>query len=142
MKSTKLSFAPPQIDIALLLLRVLAGFSLLLGHGLQKLTGFHQMAAHFPDPLHIGPVATLAYAVFAETVCAILIMLGLGTRIAAAIIVIDVFSAFCLVHHFALSGPGSGELAWLYSVISLVLILTGGGRFSMDELIRRTSLKH
>ena len=68
------------------------------------------MSEHFADPLHIGIRTTLMLAIFAESVCALLIVLGLGTRWAALIIAIDVGSAFALVHKFHLTGQGSGEI--------------------------------
>lgn len=137
MKLSELYFTPPQIDIALLILRVMAGFSLFLRHGLEKLTGFSQMTAHFPDPLHIGPVPSLVFALLSDAVCSILLILGLGTRFAAAFIGINLVAAFSLVHHFAFFGPHSGELAWVYLAIALSLAFTGAGKFSLDELIRR-----
>ncbi len=139
---TKLYFAPPKIDLALLLLRVCAGFSLFLKHGLEKLTGFSQMAAHFPDPLHIGPVPSLAVALISDAICSVLIILGLGTRLAAAFIAINLLVAFSLVHNFAFFGQRNGELAWVYLAISVTLVITGAGKFSLDQLIRGRTTEH
>ncbi|MGA2597064.1 MAG: DoxX family protein [Bryobacteraceae bacterium] len=132
-----LYFAPPQLDIALLILRVMAGFSLFLKHGMEKLTGFSQMAAHFPDPLHIGPVPSLAFALLSDAVCSLLIILGLGTRIAALVVAINLIVAFTLVHRLNFSGPHPGELAWLYLAIAVLLVLTGAGKFSVDHGVSR-----
>lgn len=130
-------FAPPQLNAGLLILRVMAGFSLFLRHGLEKATGFSQMAAHFPDPLHIGPVPSLAFALVSDAICSILVILGLGTRIAAAWIAFNLIIALTFVHHFAFFGPRNGEVPWIYLAIALLLMLTGAGKFSLDYLLRR-----
>jgi uncharacterized membrane protein YphA (DoxX/SURF4 family) len=44
------------------ILRVFAGLSLFLKHGLEKLTGYSTMVQQFPDPIHIGAHASLAFA--------------------------------------------------------------------------------
>jgi len=129
----RLGFIPPGYDLGLLVLRVCLGFSLFWCHGLSKITGFSHMAEHFADPLHIGMKATLLLAIFAESLCALLVIVGLGTRWAALIIAIDVGSAFAFVHKFHLTGQGSGELAYAYLVVMLVLFITGAGKYSVDR---------
>src|SRR5437588_10973840 len=81
-------------SIALLLLRVWLGLTLLLHHGLAKVQDFNNMASHFADPLHIGSKASLALAVFAEVVAASLLVLGLVTRFAALVVMINLGVAF------------------------------------------------
>ena len=51
------------IDMGLLVLRVWAGLLLFFQHGLGKVTHFSQMSAHFPNPIHIGPLPSLLYAI-------------------------------------------------------------------------------
>lgn len=127
---------PVSTDLGLLLLRVWIGFSLFLKHGLEKLTGYSQMAARFPDPIHIGSHASLLLALLCDAICSILIILGLATRIAALLIAINLAVAFSLVHRFAFFGPHNGELAFLYLGFALVLVIAGGGRFSIDHMLR------
>ena len=69
------------------------------------------MAGKFPDPLGVGSTTSLALAVFAEVVCSVLLAFGLFTRLAAAVLAINMATAFLMVHKLALTGPGSGELA-------------------------------
>jgi putative oxidoreductase len=129
----RLGFIPPGYDLGLLVLRVCFGFSLFWCHGLSKITGFSRMAEHFADPLHIGMRTTLMLAIFAESLCALLVIIGLGTRWAALIIAIDVGTAFALVHKFRLTGQGNGELAYLYLTVMLVLFISGAGKYSVDR---------
>jgi putative oxidoreductase len=127
-----LDFLPHSYDLALLLLRVWAGFSLFLKHGVEKIAHFSGMAAHFPDPVHIGSHWSLMMALLSDAVCSLLIILGLATRWAALYIAVILGTAFTLFHHFALSGPRSGELPYLYLGIALTIFFAGPGRFSMD----------
>lgn len=113
------------------------GVGLFVKHGLEKITNFSQMAAHFPDPIHIGPVPSLAFALLSDAVCSLLIILGLGTRLAALVVVINLAVAYSLVHRFALFGPHNGELAFVYLGGFLTLLLAGGGRFSLERALGR-----
>lgn len=128
----RLGFIPRGYDLALLVLRVWVGFSLFLAHGMGKILHFSQLAPHFSDPLHIGPRLSLGLAAFAEGICPLLLILGLGTRWVALIIAIDVGVAFSMIHKFRLLGEHNGELAALYLVAALTLLIAGGGRFSLD----------
>ena len=127
-----LDFLPRSADAGLLLLRVWLGLSLLLLHGLAKLKGFSEMSSKFPDPLGVGSPASLGMAIFAEVVCSVLITLGLFTRFAATVLAITMATAFFLVHKMALSGPSSGELAFIYLAGFVALLVAGGGRFAID----------
>ncbi len=128
----RLGFFPPGYNLGLLVLRVCFGFGLFWCHGLSKISNFSQMSQHFADPLHIGVRTALMLAIFAESVCAFLVVFGLATRWAAIVIAIDVGVAFSLVHKFRLTGQGSGEIAFLYLTVMVVLFICGAGRYSLD----------
>ncbi len=127
-----LGFIPASTDCGLLLLRVWLGASMLLLHGWSKVSGFSQMAKHFPDPLKIGSKYSLGLSTFAEFFCAGLVLIGLFTRLSSLILAINLGVAFVLIHHLALKGPGSGETAFIYLAGFVTLFLCGGGRFSLD----------
>jgi putative oxidoreductase len=114
-----------------------AGLSLFLKHGWEKLSGYSTMVQHFPDPIHIGAHASLAYALFSDGICSVLIILGLATRPAAAVILINVLTAFVFVHHAAYFSNSHVELLALYIIIFATLLFTGSGRFSIDERLQR-----
>jgi putative oxidoreductase len=135
MKFLHLNFLPRSADLALLLLRVWFGGSLLLLHGWGKLTGFSAMAPKFADPFGIGSTPSLALATFAEVVCAGLIVLGLFTRAAALIVGFNMAVAFAFAHKAKLVGEGNGELAFLYLGAFVTLFLVGAGKFSVDANI-------
>ena len=72
-----LGFIPSRVDCGLLVLRIGVCLTLFLKHGTEKLFHFSQMAAHFPDPLHIGPVPSLVFAMLGDGLCTLLIVVGL-----------------------------------------------------------------
>jgi putative oxidoreductase len=129
----QLAFLPSSYDFALLVLRVWLGLDLFFRHGVEKITHFSQMSAHFPDPVHIGPRLSLVYALLSDGICSLLVVLGLATRFAALIIVINLSVAFTLVHHFATSGPRSGELPLVFLGGFLAVLIAGPGRYSVDR---------
>ena len=130
----RLSVLPRHYDLGLLILRVVFGVSLCILHGWGKVVHFSQMAAHFPDPLHIGAKYTLLFAILSDVVCSLLVALGLATRWAALIIAVNTGAAFILVHRFTLFGPHSGELALLFFAWALAVFIMGPGRFSVDGI--------
>jgi putative oxidoreductase len=132
-------FSASGQDCGLLALRLIAGTSLLLKHGLEKVLHFGAMASHFPNPLHVGAIPSLIFAMISDFVCSILVVLGLATRWAAAWIFVNILVAWAFVHHFVFFGRGSdhGELIVLYLAAMLALMLGGPGKYSVDAMLRR-----
>jgi putative oxidoreductase len=128
---------PTSKDAGLLALRVLVAATMLLRHGLEKFSNFSAMAAHFPNPLHIGAVPSLMFATLADGICSVLLILGLATRWAALIEFVNLFVAWSLVFHFAFFGRtgGEGELIVLYLGAMVALFLAGPGKYSVDGLL-------
>lgn len=126
-------------DFGLLVLRLFTALPLFLKHGTEKLFRFQHMAAHFPDPLHIGPVPSLLFATLSDGICTLLLIFGLATRWAALIIFVNVGVAWALVHHFVLFGPQGdhGELMVLYLGATAMQLLSGAGKYSLDALLDR-----
>ena len=141
----------------LLILRLgMGGYMATHGWGkLQMLlAGNYEM---FGDPIGIGSQLSLSLITFAEFVCAILVMLGMGTRFAAATLVIGMTVAAFVAHAsdpwtsgeaFRLFTAGetkfpvSKEMALLYLVPFRALVFTGAGQFSIDRWIGRRTGKH
>lgn len=132
-KFLHLEFVPRSADVALLVLRVWLGLSMALLHGWGKLENLFSGSSKFPDILGIGSTSALALAVFAEFLCSILIVVGLWTRLASLMLVIAMSVAFFIAHGAKLSGPGNGELAFVYLAGYVVLLLAGAGKFSVDR---------
>jgi len=123
--------------VALLILRVCAGLSLFLKHGWEKLTGYSVMVQHFPNPIHIGAHASLAFALLSDGICSLLIVLGLFTRPAATIILINLLTVFFLVQHAAFFTNAHVELVGLYLAAFSAILFAGPGQFSVDAHLRK-----
>lgn len=133
MKFLRLSFIPQSPDLALLLLRLWLGLSMLLLHGWAKLSNFSSLSGKFPDPIGVGSQISLSMAVFAEVGCAALLIVGFLTRFAALMLAVTMAVAFFLQHKMALSGPSSGELAFIYLAGFIALVFAGGGKFAFER---------
>jgi len=128
-------------NLALLVMRLWLGAAMFFNHGLNKLIHFTSVAPDFPDPLHIGHQVSLSLVLLAEVIGSALLILGLLTRLAALLLVIDLFVAFLMVHQTALSSSNSGELAFIYLSGFFFLLIAGGGMISMDMVVFGRSRK-
>ncbi len=135
-KFITLGFLPSCTDSGLLALRLAVCLSLFLKHGTEKLLGFSQMSAHFPNLLHLG-IFGLVFATLGDGVCTLFIVLGLATRWASLICFVNIFAAWALVHHFLFFGRDAdhGELIVLYLAAFLAIFIAGPGRYSLDALL-------
>jgi putative oxidoreductase len=120
-------------DLTMLILRISAGLQLALFHGLQKLQRFSELAVTWPDPLGIGHKRSLIATVAAEFFCGLLLVLGLGGRVAGFAIAFTMSVAAFV----QLKGEPwqKRELAILYLSAGLTLLVLGPGRLSLDRLI-------
>ncbi|HSI70297.1 MAG TPA: DoxX family protein [Gillisia sp.] len=120
----------PQVDLGLLIFRL--GISaLMLTHGVPKLIKFFgSEPIAFADPIGIGEVASFTFAVFAEFVCSILVILGLGTRLAVLPLIATMAVAALIVHWT--DGFGRQELPLLFLTGYILLFFTGSGKYSLD----------
>lgn len=132
-KILRLEFIAQSPDLGLLVLRLWLGISMLWLHGWSKLMDLFAGKTSFPDPLGIGELPSFLLAILAEVGCSALLVLGLGTRLAALALGVTLGVAFFLVHGAKLSGLGNGELAWVYLVGYVVLFIAGAGKFSLDK---------
>ena len=131
-------FLPARADVGLLVLRVWIGATLFLRHGWEKRPGqWQHFVTNFPDPVGIGPYASFVVAFAGDFLCALLLVVGLGTRWVALFCLANILVAWALVHHFKFFGkdPGGdhGELIVLYLGALLTIVLAGGGRASLDS---------
>ena len=128
-------------DIGLLVGRVGLGLSMALAHGYSKIQAYSEHSAGFPDPLGVGNELSMALAIFAEFFCGLLLVVGLGTRLALTQLIVTMAVAiYCHLNLFgdplfAAPGKGSAELALIYLIPFATLFFTGPGRFSADHIL-------
>lgn len=127
-------------SLGLLILR-LFGAGMLFGHGWGKLMNFNKYQAVWQEHLGLGKTVELGLTVFAEVLCAALVMVGLATRLACIPLIICMAVAAFKVHGSAavFFSPGTTkpfmELALAYLVPFSALLFTGAGKFSADAVI-------
>lgn len=130
IKSTFLSANSLSMDTGLLLLRILSGAALLT-HGYPKFQKVLEGNMQFGDPIGLGVATSLHLSAFAEFVCAILVILGLLTRLALIPLIINMAVAALIVH--AADDFATKELAVLYLGMFVSLFFTGPGSYSLDR---------
>ena len=125
----------PLADLGILVLRVVAGLSLALGHGMGKVPpseGFVGRVGEMGFPL---PELFAWLAGSAEFGGALLLAVGLLTR-PAAFLVAGSMVVVALIAHAG--DPFSDrEKAVLFLGMALCCLLVGAGRYSVDALLRR-----
>lgn len=122
-------------DIGLLFARV-GITALMLTHGIPKLLMLLSgSTVQFPSVFGMSPEVSLALAVFAEVGCSLLLLLGLATRLVTIPLIITMLVAALLIH--APAPFSEKELAINYLLVYIFLFLSGGGKYSIDGLLRR-----
>lgn len=127
--------------------------------GLEKFNGtnwFADLQASFPFPFDLLPAGlNWQLSMWAELICPLLLLLGLGTRLAAAVLMVVTVVAIAAVHWpaewsglaqlaqgYAITDQGHGnyKLPLIYLVALLPLLLRGAGRLSLDQWLWRASV--
>lgn len=121
-------------DVGLLLLRVGAGLYMAIDHGWGKIAGGPERWTNLGGAVELIGIEFLPtfwgfMSGFTEFVCALLVVVGLLTRPALILLVLNM--AMATTRHIV-TGQGSPELAAIYGIIFLALLLTGPGRYSFD----------
>lgn len=132
--------SPVFLNTGLLILRILTGLFIALAHGINKIPpsqDFIKLVSSmgFPFPLFFTWMAGLS-----EFAGGLLLIPGLLTRPSAFMLSITMLVAAFLRH--AADPIARKELALLYLFIFLFLLLLGGGKFSLDYLLREKFGRH
>jgi putative oxidoreductase len=125
----------PLANAGLTLLRIFAGASLCLAHGIGKLPpsdGFVEATGKLGFPL---PVVFAWAAALSEFLGGAFLALGLFTRVSSFFIAFTMLVALLGVHR---ADPfQKQELAFLYFFIALAFMLKGSGDWSIDSFLRK-----
>lgn len=122
-----------SFNISVLLMRVTFGGLIFLNHGLPKLLKFGTLHKTFADPFGSGSMPSLLLVIFAEVFCALFIVIGLFTRLAAIPLVIAMSVVVFMINK---NQPfNKHELPLLFLAAFLGLLFTGSGKYSIDRAI-------
>lgn len=143
----------PIASKGLLVLRVMIGLMMLLGHGIPKIQHYAAIKDTFPVPDFfplslMSPPVSLMACIGAEVIASIFIILGLATRPAAFVLgfnmVVAVFAVQASAPWFV-SPPDvlvAKELGLLYLIPLLALILSGAGAISLDARMYKNGKRY
>jgi putative oxidoreductase len=121
-------------DLGLLAIRLLSG-GMMLTHGIPKFDRlFGEGPVKFADPFGLGPEISLGMVLFAEVGCSLLVMLGFKTRWATLPLLFTMLIASFYAH--AADPFSDKELSLLFFTLFLSVLISGGGRYSVDNWIR------
>ena len=118
-------------EVGLLLIRLLSG-GMMLTHGIPKIGRLlTDGPVKFADPFGLGPEISLVMVIFAEIGCAVLMMIGFKTRWALIPLMITMLVAAFYAHW---ADPfGKKELPLLFFTVFLSILISGPGKFSIDQ---------
>ncbi|MDG1054599.1 MAG: DoxX family membrane protein [Flavobacteriaceae bacterium] len=127
-------------DLSLLFARLFTGYFMLTLHGWGKITAgtdrWNRLGSSLSDLIGLDflsiPLGFMAS--FAESIGAILIIIGLTTRPAAFLLAFTMFVAVCKKLPGGIKGA---ELPALFLCLSLVILLSGAGKYSIDYLLKQ-----
>ncbi len=119
----------------MLLYRVGVGFALFIVHGSDKLFHWRQEVQSIPDPFGLGATFSLGIAVFSDFFCALLVMLGLFTRLATLPILGTTLVGFFFVHLGDSWAEKDAPLT--YTIMFLLVLLLGPGKYSVDGWLEK-----
>jgi putative oxidoreductase len=126
-------YSDNALNFALLVQRVTTGLLLLIGHGLPRISNFSSLSANFFDPFRIGHRNSLVLVILAELFCSMFLVLGLFTRFAAFIIVVNLSVAVFIFHH---GQPLKNvELGAIFLTSVFTIMIVGPGRVSVDGMM-------
>ncbi len=122
-------------SLFLLAARIVFGL-LLMNHGIQKWSNFHELSTTFADPLGVGSAVSVSLAIFAELFCSMAFIVGFLFRLAVIPMIFTMAMAFFVIH----SGDAffDKELPFVYMIIYIMLFVSGPGKYSVDYLLRTT----
>ncbi len=127
---------------AILVTRLILGL-IFLQSGWAKIENFPKFVQQFTDWGFVAPTLNTAMAAGTEFGCGILLILGLGTRLAAALLAVTMLVATLTVHRSevvnALSYENIAKLTDIspptYLIFLLWLVGFGGGKIAVDRLV-------
>jgi len=126
-------YSETAFNVASLALRLVFGLLICIDHGLDKILHFSKLEYTFADPFHIGHRWTLVLVIFSEVFCALMLVLGLFTRIAALVLFIEMAVAAAIIHKGA--SLAVHEAALTYAAAFFAVLMVGPGRISVDGMM-------
>ena len=121
------------MDFALAFLRIFSGL-MMLPYGWGKIERYETLkTSFFGDPIGIGHETSLIICIFQQIFCSIMLILGIQSRFAAFMLFTNM--AVALKFHFFDPFCAVKALPTVFLGMYAFLVVSGGGRFTLDNLI-------
>jgi len=124
------AYSDGLFNLGTFLLRACLGILMFVDHGLPKIFHFSELQHNFFNFLHLGSAFSLVLSIIAEVFAAGLLVLGLFSRMAAILLLIDLGVAIFLVHYGQPVVRFEGAIIFFAGF--LMILLVGPGKFSVD----------
>jgi putative oxidoreductase len=137
MRNGLLSYRSLNTDLASLFLRFIFG-GLFIWHGVMKIENYDLYLSMSRSLIGLGAKVEYNLVIFAEFFCAVLITLGVLTRLSVIPLMISMSVAYFMAHKndsFQMK-----ELPFLFMCLSLVVFILGSGKYSVDGLFSRKKI--
>ncbi len=123
---------PQNLDLALLLLRVVLGI-IMIYHGWPKVTNLGGIIDGFAGMGVPLPAVSAVFSTLAEFGGGILLLAGAFTDIAGLMVAVDMLGAIVIVHAKHGFSVGDNGVEWPLALLTmgLAIALAGPGRFSV-----------
>jgi putative oxidoreductase len=123
------------LHLPLLVFRVLLSLELMYAHGLKKLGIGVAEAEQVPNPLHLPETLNNLFALSANLIFPVFVILGLFTRLAVLPILAVTLTGYFVLHlHDA---PLVKDAPFMYSLSFLLVFFLGAGKYSLDHKIAK-----
>lgn len=125
-------------NITMLLFRLAISLELIVVHGLKKLGVGGADPEVVPNPLHLPEFFNQGFAITANLVFPLFAIIGLFTRLAVVPIICVTLIGYLMVHaHDSLLVR---DVPFMYCVSSLLILVLGPGKYSIDHFIHHQLL--
>jgi putative oxidoreductase len=113
--------------------RILLAVELFRVHGMKKFRRDEGAPEVVPNPLHLPKKLNNLVATFSDTIVPMLVILGIGTRLAVLPTICVTAIGYFVVHR---NDPiAIRDVPYIYTVCFLFVLLTGPGTISLDHYL-------
>ena len=120
-------------EMAILFLRVFIGGVMLL-HMIGKLQDYDNYVLNFQSIVGLNHATSVALPIYFEGLFAVMIIMGGGTRLAAALMAIVMIVSICEALMLGTVTDGESKLEFIYIGIYITLVISGGGRYAISSM--------
>ncbi len=121
-------------DMAILFLRLFIGGVMLL-HMVGKLQDYDNYVIGFQSILGMNHATSFALTIIFEGLFAVMIVMGVATRVAASLMAIVSIVALGNAFISGVITSDAAKLEFIYMGIYLTLVISGGGRYAMSVIL-------